>query len=182
MILGVDPGTRTLGWAVVTPRTGRVVELGELFQDETADGTATRKRCVHAQALLFDEIIARHHVTTLAAEDVSLGGPPQARVRMASSLWACWGGLCAIAALRRLELVDVNTRVWQHAVLGEKGKVDYDQVFAALAAFVTGPAAAQLEGIPKGRRTHALDAVGVGVFAALCPDAARVAGRSPPGS
>ena len=52
MILGIDVGTRTFGWAIVAPRTGRVVELGELFQDEadvdSAGGANTAR--VHAQA------------------------------------------------------------------------------------------------------------------------------------
>ncbi len=181
-ILAVDPGLRTFGWAVVTPRTGWVVELGLIYQendDEIAESTGRALR-VWEQARRIAVVARRHGCTKIAAEAMSFGGPPNARFAMAISLGLSWGSLAALAVMLDADLCEVGPKVWQRAIDPHaKGKVDYPKVFAALGAFVTGPAATDLERITPSMRNHALDAVGVGVFAALRPDAMTViAGRA----
>ena len=62
---------------------------------------------------------------------------------------------------------------------GGRSAVDYDEVFGLLARYIgrEGRAAEQLAAMPRWLVNHALDAVGVGAFAALRPDeATRIGG------
>jgi hypothetical protein len=167
VILGVDVGTRTFGWAVVTERPGpiRVLELGDLYQPDGGKGGAPNAIRVHAQALLVRGIVGRHGITTIAAEARSIGGHQGARVAMAAAQSSCWGMLATIAA-----------KVWQGAVLGrDDGKaIDYAEVEHALASYVIGRAKEQLAAIPKWRRNHPLDGGGVGILMAVRPRLAMV--------
>jgi hypothetical protein len=102
---------------------------------------------------------------------------------MAISLGLSFGDVVGIAAATGIAMYQVPPKRWQHAVLrreaSDRGAVDYDEVFRRLAEFIgrDGTAAEQLAAIPKGRRNHALDGVGVGVFASLRPEqATRIGG------
>lgn len=185
MILAPDPGLCDLGWSVVAPRTGRVAEVGQLHQDRDPelDESTCRARRLWRQAELLVAVIRRCRCTAIAAEAPSFGGPPKARFAMAISLGLSFGDLVGIAVACGIAMYQVPPKRWQHAVLGrepgDRAAVDYDEVFRRLADFIgrTGTAAEQLAAIPPGRRNHALDSVGVGVFAALRPEqATRIGG------
>lgn len=195
MILAVDPGLADCGWAVVAPRTGHVAALGVVHQERSPkrDESTCRATRSRRQARELALVVVEHGCTAIAAEAMSFGGPPKARFAMAVALGLSWGVLAAIASALELELYELPPKRWQHAVLGRSAEdrtaVDYDQVFAELARFMgrSGRAADELAAIPCGRRNHALDAVGVGVFTALRPSEAtriaeptsRVGARSP---
>ncbi len=173
MILALDPGLGTLGYAVVTPKTARVRELGTLTSEPTPgviDSTDRARRAVRQAATLY-EIGRRHRCTAIAAEAMSFGGPPKARHAMAIALCLSWGAIAGLAAALDIDLLEVTPKSWQHAILPGVTKIDYDAVFAALSAFV---GEAELNAIPASLRNHALDAVGVGVYAALIPNATAI--------
>ena len=173
VILAVDPGLATCGYAVVYPRTGGVVELGTLTTKPTAGvhESTDRTRRLRTQVAQLDAIARRNGCTTIAAEAMSFGGP--GRFAMAISLCLSWGGLVGLAHALDAELLEVPPKTWQHALLGTDGtgRVDYEHVFAALSSFV-GKQGDALAAIPEGQRNHALDAVGVGLFAAFRPTTA----------
>lgn len=184
MILAVDPGIASCGWAIVTPGTGRVLELGVIAsdRDDRFDVTADRARRADRQAEALLELVRRHDCKAIAAESVSIGGPPHVRTTMALSLSLSWGVLVGLARTLGLALYEATPKVWQHAVQPDAGKkIDYDKLFAAMARYVRGQAAAeQLAALRPSHRNHALDAAGVGLLAALRPSAATtiVKGRS----
>lgn len=179
MILAVDGGIATLGWAIVHPKQGSVHALGVIIQpnDPGVEDTTCRARRAHRQAQELYALVNEHGVTTIAAEAVSLGGPPKSRLGKAQSLNLCWGVVTAIAAITLCELVEVRPKQWQHAITGETGPVDYDRVFADLSDFLNGTPVEQLMGIIKSERNHAIDACGVGIYTALRPEATRIARR-----
>ena len=83
-----------------------------------------------------------------------------------------WGAIAAAAAARGVPLYAVRPQVWEHACHGDgqgKGRVPYELVLARLTAYAarcsTPDARAALEAIPRGLRGHALDALGVALWA-----------------
>jgi Holliday junction resolvasome RuvABC endonuclease subunit len=170
MILAVDPGLATCGWAIVRPRTGKVVTLGVLVSSpkQHLDEWTDRSRRTAQQASFLGDIAKRHECTAIAAEAISCGGPPSARFSMGTSLCLSWGVLAGIAHCMAIPLFEVPPKSWQHAIVPEvAGRIDYDAVFAKLSGFVEQQASVALWSIKKGLRNHALDAVGVGLFAAF---------------
>jgi len=174
-LLGLDPGTRDLGWAVISPSC-RVLELGVVHQerDDSFAKSTDRQARVHVQSALIRDLVSRHRVRGVVAEAASFN--PR-RFTMAVGLCMSIGALTGAAAALEIDLYELPPKRWQAAILGRepnaKGKIDYDEVFRRVAAYVgdgSTPAGAQLAAIPAARRNHALDAVGVGVFAAARPD------------
>jgi len=177
VILAVDPGLQDLGWAVVEPRTGRVLDLGVVHQerDEKLAKSTCRARRLQRQAIELHRVATQQRCRSLAAEAMSFN---RRRFTMALGLGLSWGGLTALAVARGLDLYELPPKRWQHAVTGAaRGKVDYDDVARRIADYLHGDAAIALAGIKPVLRTHALDAVGVGIFTALRPEqATRIGG------
>lgn len=185
MILAVDPGSRTCGWAIVAPRTARVAALGTIVlePDDRLRKTLDRKARAERQADTFRELATAHRITAIAAEAPSLGGPPAARLAMAIALYGSWGLLTMLGRERGVPVIEVPPKTWQHAIqpagaselnvgtARARGRsVDYDQLFAELDRFVgeqASQALADLAAIKVSMRNHALDAVGVGVYASI---------------
>lgn len=169
MILAVDPGLATCGWAIVTPHTARVVAVGVLTSDHDplVDEWTDRVQRVSRQAAKLAEVAKLYSARSIAAEAISCGGPPSARFSMGTSLCLSWGVLAGIACTLRIDLAEVAPKMWQHAVCPGVEKIDYGEVFKLLSTFVESHAAKSLWSIRPGLRNHALDAVGVGVYAAL---------------
>lgn len=182
-ILALDPGTRALGWSVVAPRTGRVLELGVVHQERDAELAKSTDRAarVHVQAEVCRDLIGRYDVRAIAAEAASFN--PR-RFTMAVGLCMSIGALTGLAAALGIALYELPPKRWQGAILGrdakDRSKIDYDDVERRLIEFIAsggGTAAEQLAAIPAGQRNHARDATGVGVFTALRPDeATRIGG------
>lgn len=169
MILGIDPGLRNCGWAVVDP-CARVLELG-LISSEPADGldeAVDREQREAAQLEILLEVVRRHGVTAICGEALSFGGAPKARFLMAVSLCLSWGGILGLATALDLAVYSVPPKVWEHAVQHDAdGAIDYDRVERDLAEYVTGLAREQLRAIPKAKRNHPLDGAALGMFGAL---------------
>jgi hypothetical protein len=147
-----------------------VVNLGVLVSSPTQhlDEWTDRARRAAQLASFLGDLAKRYDCKAIAAEAISCGGPPSARFSMGTSLCLSWGVLAGIAHCMSIELLEVPPKVWQHAICPEvEGKVNYDTIFAKLKAFVEGQASVALWSIKRALQNHALDAVGVGVFAAL---------------
>lgn len=174
MLLGVDPGYARCGWAVVDPRTARVVALGVILtaKDPKVSLATDRARRMAVVAKQLATIAAEHNVTAIAAEE-PLGFGAAAAVA-ANQL--PWGAIVMLAVQRDYQLHGVAAHAWQHAVLGterinpETGKrapVDYEQVERALLSYVD---AAQISlDVPPHLKNHALDACGIALLVALRP-------------
>jgi Holliday junction resolvasome RuvABC endonuclease subunit len=164
VILAVDPGL-TCGWAVVRPRTGRVVDVGLLEPElDGAIGRSTdRARRIAAHGREFVAVIERHGCTAIAAEQMLCHGTMRAVVPQV----LCWGDLIGIAVARGLALYEVVAKDWQHAIADAGGAVDYELVTRRIAALVVDQVGEQLAVIAPRKRTHVYDAIGVGLYAAL---------------
>lgn len=182
-VLGLDPGTQDLGWSVVAPHTGRVLELGVVHQERDAELAKSTDRAarVHVQATTCRDLIRRYDVRAIAHEAASFN--PR-RFTMATGLCMSIGALTGLAAALGIDLYELPPKRWQAAIVGRqpkaKGPIDYADVERRLIAFIAaagGTAAEQLAAIVAGRRNHARDAAGVAVFTALRPDeATRIGG------
>lgn len=174
MILAFDGGLATCGYAAVRPRTGVVVELGALTNKPApgVDVHVDRMRRMSRLGATLRGVAVRVGATQLALETPSLGGPPKARLAMAIALYSFAGMVVMLGLSLGIDVVHVEPQQWQPAVapgaVGDNGKVDYEELFAALHQYVAGQSETLLA-IPLKQRNHALDAVGVGLFAALVP-------------
>lgn len=178
MILAVDGGIATSGWAIVTPITGAIVELGAVLLPPIAGVDETTDRAMRAaiQATQLRAVAQRYEragtpIAAIAGEAVSLGGPPKARLAMATALNLCWGNLVMLAITRGVDLLEVRPKLWQHAVQGHSDAVDYEAIERAVVAHIQGMpghelSLEQLLAIPQKQRNHPLDACCVGMFAA----------------
>lgn len=181
MILSIDGGLATFGWSIVRPCTGVVVALGEINQPaDTRHGiNADRERRADVQANELRSIVNDYGVTVIVAEALSL--PSKGRTNAVASIMLSAGVVRGVAACHGLAIVTVAAKVWQRGVYGDDGKpVDYTLVEQMLAAYLVGEPREQLLAIPRGRRNHPLDSVGVGVYASqrLVPEMQQRAARS----
>lgn len=162
MILAVDPGIASCGWAVVRPRTGRVVDLG-VITSSPAKGTKSTDRARRITRIAYEltGVVCAHDCDVIAAEQMLFHGTINAVV----SQLLPWGALLGLAAALDMDVLEVPAKVWQAAVLGRV--VPYDELADSLRTFVAAQAERKLVTIARSKRTHALDAVGVGLYAAL---------------
>ncbi len=163
MILAIDPGLASCGWAVVEQTSARLIALGVITTEQDkgiAPSTDRARRGIEIGRQL-SELVDLHDCEHVAAESMLLFG----NINAATCQVLCWGVLLGVAQVHGLGVVEVLAKDWQHAVTPGRKKIDYGKVEKALSKFVGAP----LDRIERKLRTHALDAVGVGVFAARRP-------------
>lgn len=181
MILAVDPGIRTFGWAIVTPGTGRVVHCGVLIQDKDPKQTthADRETRADHQALTLTRMVREHCIRMIAAEEMSFAPRAQAAAKIGIGL--SWGVVIAIARAHGLPRRTIPPKTWQRAIIpvqhGEKrtAAINYERVYAELEVYVD--CDRLLAGVAASHRNHALDACGVGVYAAIVDEPLHVKPR-----
>lgn len=164
MILGIDPGLTTFGWAKLSSRA-QVIDLGILVQPTKKKAKDHAGR-THRQALLVDELV--HDCTTVVAEALSF---PRFHSAVAS-LALSWGVILGVCTARGLRVVSVSPQKWQHAAAAQAGgSIDYELLVKQLELHVRTHAApravAALDAITVSKRSHALDAVGVALYGAV---------------
>jgi Holliday junction resolvasome RuvABC endonuclease subunit len=161
VILAVDPGYGKCGWAIVQPRTARVVDLGVWTseKDPGLDKSTDRARRVHALSLVLVGLHRQHGCTVIAGEGALSHGTVHAVIPQAM----VWGGLSMLAACSGSDLVEVLAKQWQHAILPDADKITYAQVERALSRHI----GHRLAHVAESLHNHALDAVGVGLYTAL---------------
>jgi len=175
MILGLDTGMRTCGWAQLDETRCEFIDLGVVIQpkrdDEARTITLERERRANLQA----QVIAKKApgCGLIAVEQMSL--PRAGGVQAAVSIALSWGIVLGVVALLepRPKLLTVAPQRWQREVVPYAGRqVDYGELAEAAAAHILRRhprAHAALMRIPASHRSHALDAAMIALVAALRP-------------
>lgn len=177
MILGVDGGIRTFGWAIVAPATGRVEACGVLIQDvdDELSKHADREARADEQAIKLSSIVRGRGITTIAVEEMSFAPKGSAASKIGIGL--SWGVVIGVSRAYGIPRRTIPPKTWQRAIVpaapGEKrtAAIDYAKVYAELRNYVD--CDRLLEGVAESHRTHALDACGVAIYAALVPEVTR---------
>lgn len=163
MIIAVDVAIATCGWAAIRPVPLAVVAFGVI---STAPEPGLAKTVSNARRIALvgrriGEVIDMHGCTTIAGEQMLSFGSVHAVVPQA----LCWGVLAQIAGARGLELVEVVAKEWQEAVAPGLSKLKKAQRYPIVESEVSRFLGARLLGIEPALRTHAIDAVAIGLFA-----------------
>jgi len=164
VILGLDPGLTTFGWAKLSPRA-QVIDLGILLQPTTKKAKDHAGR-THRQAMLLNELV--QDCTIVVAEALSF---PRFHSAVAS-LALSWGVILGVCTAHGLRVAQVSPQKWQHAATAQVGgSIDYDllvkQLELHVRTYATPRAVAALDTITVSKRSHALDAVGVALYGAV---------------
>ena len=127
VILGVDPGTASTGYGIVTAEGSRLrpVACGCVRTDA---GTPLEERLA-AIARAIDALIAEHAPTALAVEGVYVGGNP----RNALAVGQARGAVLAAAGMRGVAVAEYAVSEIKTAVCGY-GRADKRQVQTMVAA------------------------------------------------
>ena len=177
MILGLDTGTATCGWALLDDARCEFVDLGVVVQpkrDEARTATLERERRAHNQARVITS--KAPGCSTVVVEQLSLG----IRGKIAClSVGLSWGIILgSVAQLEALghprpRLLTIAPQRWQREVLpSAEGEVDYEELARRAAAHLLRRhprASAALERIPAKHRNHAIDAAMIALVGALRP-------------
>ncbi|MEM1357066.1 MAG: crossover junction endodeoxyribonuclease RuvC [Bacteroidota bacterium] len=124
-ILGVDPGTVVLGFAVVEihPRSKRVVELGTLKLAKFKDH-AERLAAIHRR---LTQVIGTHKPTVMAIESPFFGKNPQSMLKLGRAQ-----GVCMAAAMgQEVPVVEYAPRKIKQSITGN-GNASKEQLAAML--------------------------------------------------
>lgn len=168
IVLGIDAGLASCGYGVVESSrraSARVLEVGVITTaaNPAIDQRTDRARRIATVSRELRRVAERHGPTMVAAEQ-ALG---HGNINAVMPQVLCWGAVAALATEADVDLAEVTAKEWQHDVmgLGERGKVDYDKLAKRVAAFIGAP----LLAIEPKQRTHAIDGVGIALYAALRP-------------
>ena len=125
-IIGIDPGTVVLGFAVVEihPRSRRIVELGVLKLAQLKDHSR-RLELIHRR---LTQVIQEHAPRVMAIEAPFFGKNPQSMLKLGRAQ-----GVCMAAAIGQgLEVSEYAPRKIKQSVTGN-GNASKEQVAAMLA-------------------------------------------------
>lgn len=164
MILGVDPGLATFGWARVDDR-GRPLALGVLLTESTPRIEKSLDRSSRAAWIAHQLADHAKGCRLIVGEAMSFPHQHNAVVSLALG----WGVLAAVAVLAGAPLGEVPPKVWQGAI-ATTNYVALEQRLTDHVRRCGSPAAIRaLRTIPARHRNHALDALGVAVYGAIHP-------------
>lgn len=124
-IIGVDPGTVVLGFAVVEvhPRSRRIVELGVLKLAQFRDHSL-RLETIHRR---LTQVIRDHKPTVMSIEAPFFGKNPQSMLKLGRAQ-----GVCMAAAIGQgLEVTEYAPRKIKQSITGN-GNASKEQVAAML--------------------------------------------------
>jgi crossover junction endodeoxyribonuclease RuvC len=126
-VLGIDPGTRRLGWGVVEPRGPQLVAVAAgVVKLPEAEALATRLAKVH-DALA--EIIETYGPATLAVEDIFYAEFPAAAIKLGHVR----GVVLLVGAQRELEVASYAPALVKRTIAG-RGAADKAQIGRLVAA------------------------------------------------
>jgi hypothetical protein len=173
MILGIDTGLATCGWALLDETTRRFVDLGVVITKPAKDALVTldRARRLTVSAKILAE--KAPGCSMVVVERMSF--PPGAGMAAAVPIALSWGAVVGVISMMspRPELLTVSPQRWQREILPNAGKqVDYDELARNAAAYILAnhPAAAKaLRAIKEAHRNHAIDAAMLALMGALRP-------------
>lgn len=160
MILAVDTGASSLGWALC--ESGFVYDCGaELHPPRPGEPMQDSfQRRIKLQAQLIDSLLPR--VSAVYVEALSF--PRNARAVASVSL--CWGALISLCHVRHVPIYAVTPKEWQHRLQSHKGKVDQKRLEGRIVAFLSrycSRASLSFGRLHPKARPHAADACGIGI-------------------
>jgi hypothetical protein len=169
MILGIDTGLATLGWALYDEGRNAFVDLGVSIAERDRDVKITLdrvQRCA-AQARLIADKARGCGIVVIEA----MSFPPHSSQAVPTSL--SWGAILGVACSLSPQpvLLTVAPTRWQTEVLGRKA--EYEEIAEAATTHLRTrhPSAfATLERIPQEHRNHAIDAAMMALCAGLRGD------------
>lgn len=182
IIIGIDPGFASLGWAIVElgPDTERLITAGVIRTQKSA-----KKRGV----LVADDNVRRtreiwQHLETLNyhgrawenAVAVAVEGQSWPRnASNAAKVAMSWGVIVSLAAQHELPIVQSTPMQVKRAVTGD-GQASKEAVIEGVCRHrgFFGKLDVVLDGIPKGQREHVADACAA-IISALDSDVVRAA-------
>jgi len=149
VILGLDPGTASTGFGIVTAEGSRLRSVA--FGCIHTDAHTPPEERLGAIARAVDALLVEHEPTAVAIEEVYVGGNP----RTALAVGQARGAVMAMAGLRHLMVAEYSVSQIKTAVCGY-GRADKKQVQTMVGAVL---------GLPKPPTPeHAADALA----AAIC--------------
>jgi len=166
MILGVDTGNRTFGWARFDHEKRRFDGIGaiELPNDKALQKTDDQAdRVITIGGLLVDVV---RDCDIVVVERMSF--PPGGQVPIALGFAVTVG--VARAASHRPAVYTVKPQTWQRAVLPNSGKkVDYEELELLVGEYVRRDQASAiaLDSLAPALRNHALDAAAIAMMGAF---------------
>lgn len=171
MILAIDTGLATCGWALLDERRCELVDLGVVLTKKHGAEAVTIDRA--RRALAQAQVIAEKAVgvKTIVVERMSFPRNMGAAVSIALS----WGVALGLVSMLdpRPRLLAIAPQKWQREILPDtKGKIDYEQLERAATAHVRRRhprAHSALRRMPGRHRNHALDAAMIALVAGLRP-------------
>jgi hypothetical protein len=178
MILGVDTGLATCGWALLDERTCEVTDLGVVLTEHEQGTKVTLDRAKRALVQAHELALRARGVGTVVVEAMSF--PPGGANAMVS-IALSWGLALGVAAAQSTPptVLTISPQRWQREVVPISGKrVNYPLVAAEIERLVRRheSAARKLDAIPVRHRNHALDAAALAVIGALRPRACMAVG------
>lgn len=167
IVLGVDSAMATCGYAIVERLRGlrpRLVSFGVITTERNAEISAITDRARRIADVANQLRVLRnvHAVDVIAAEQPLGFGTIHAVLPQAM----CFAAIISLAVETDIDCAEIPAKDWQHAVQSDMPKkIDYARLKADLAEY-TGP---RIDAIAADLQTHALDAIGIALFAALRP-------------
>lgn len=125
-LLGVDPGTTALGFAIVEihPKYQKMIEIGTMHLAKLGDHP-TRLAAIHKR---LTQVITTHDPILMAIEAPFFGKNPQSMLKLGRAQ-----GVCMAAAIAKgLEVVEYSPRRIKQSVAGN-GNASKEQVASMLA-------------------------------------------------
>lgn len=164
MILGVDTGTATCGWARFDETTRRFAGLGaiELARNKAAQKTDDQADRI---ATVANELRPRMVGCDRAVVE-RMSFPPGGTVPIALG----FGCVVGIASGMPIDVYTVKPQDWQRAVLPKSGKkVNYAELERVVTEYVRKDreSAIALDSLPPKQRNHAIDACAIALMGAF---------------
>ena len=131
LILGLDPGLSTTGWGVIRAEGNRLTHLAN-GQLKTAASEPLPQRLAHL-ATMLEAILADHHPTAAAVEEIFLNKNPQSTLKLAQAR----GVALMLAARSGLVVGEYAARLVTQAIVGT-GAAEKVQVHAMVQRLLPG--------------------------------------------
>ncbi|WP_394999237.1 crossover junction endodeoxyribonuclease RuvC [Sphingomonas sp.] len=131
LILGLDPGLGTTGWGVIRAEGNRLTHLAN-GQLKTAASEPLAQRLAHL-ATMLEAILADHHPTAAAVEEIFLNKNPQSTLKLAQAR----GVALMLAARSGLIVGEYAARLVKQAIVGT-GAAEKVQVHAMIQRLLPG--------------------------------------------
>ncbi|MEO6247472.1 MAG: crossover junction endodeoxyribonuclease RuvC [Sphingomicrobium sp.] len=131
LILGLDPGLGTTGWGILRAEGNRLTHLAN-GQLKTSASEPLAQRLAHL-ATMIDAILADHHPTAAAVEEIFLNKNPQSTLKLAQAR----GVALMLAARSGIIVGEYAPRLVKQATVGT-GAAEKVQVHAMVQRLLPG--------------------------------------------